>query len=413
MRLSAADSPPAGLPLKVLQKARQDWARFFRERGETEATRTVLPYFDRLEKAWNGTLGMPLKDLPEAQRAPQMAFQFYFGGRTNYGPDEMDLVLKYSFTPFNLTSYLDTAEASSLARADMNIRVAWFDFLNQAGLEQVMGRDPRLFSGALTSHFLEEMETAQTVELLNQRDLAVVFQCLNSFPSIDENYLRRLAAGHARDFPGVGHHAKDSFAVRIKYYESVYEPFLAGMPFGAQRFADALLRLRPDLFFPHAFALADWVEMELRALEKLVDDFPQLREEIYGSHGDCISRLKNDRGVLAGLDLPSGSRASQGARLQAGSEGRALLDAIKQAFCRGETCLSTTTNSIRELGDSARKNKLKIADVDRELPRCVANLQPAFEMLRRFVEQGERDEFKQATALVRREVSEAIDHISK
>ncbi|MBP7826472.1 MAG: hypothetical protein KA236_07970 [Verrucomicrobia bacterium] len=104
--------------------------RLYRElinRNEAEFA-VVFDYLRELKTGsnWSTTLHKSPKEFPRLVRPLHEVMQFYFAGRKHYDEEEsIDTLLDLPRVPFDIAKSLDASELTQLARADLQLRIAW------------------------------------------------------------------------------------------------------------------------------------------------------------------------------------------------------------------------------------------------------------------------------------------------
>ena len=258
------------MALSLLQDAREDYLNQMRSAG-IKADIIVLEYFDQLGTNWSVAIANSIANTNPCIRELQTDMRFYFLGQKKYPQETIDSLL-HPIIPLSTVKILDRNARANLARADLEIRLAWFRLLEKLTPKKVMEDDPRLTVVGLARQYLRNFSEDYLYTVMTNADLDLILGTFDNFPDFSDSYLQNLVSSHERHFPGVGHFAHlNGTRSRYQTYKDVCGPISPPDYFEIYQFTRNLLINRPDIFESRMLALEEWINNELEHIASVID----------------------------------------------------------------------------------------------------------------------------------------------
>jgi hypothetical protein len=259
---ATAEKPPA-IAESVINNIHKQYQEAA-DRFHFPIDRQVLEYISQLQTNWSSTLRKSPNEFGEGIRAAHETMQFYFLGRTNYSQNTIETLL-IPRRPFNINC-LDSNGINTLARPDMEVRIAWFNLLAELDPKNVIENDSMLIVPGITAQYLRDFDQAYLFKEITSRDLDVVMGCIGKLPEFSEAYLISLVDMHKMRFGEktiVERMKLKSNDEKYKLYQNIYFPFMPSEYAGIHLFLGHLFINRPDLFESRMLALQAWIKDSL------------------------------------------------------------------------------------------------------------------------------------------------------
>lgn len=275
--------------------------RLYRElinRNEAEFA-VIFDYLRELKTGsnWSTTLHKSPKEFPRLVRPLHEVMQFYFAGRKHYDEEEtIDTLLDLPRIPFDIAKSLDASELTHLARADLQLRIAWFQRLSGLDLKTVLENDPTMVTTGLCLQFIRDLERPHLLQQMTGDDLDALMNCLERLPEFSEQYLSNLVRIHETRFPGNGYFAdREAVPNRFAVYQSLVQPFQTRVPL----LYSELWEHNPATFASRIATLGEWLESELSRASHALADIKNWKEDGMEATNQCVAALQ-ELGVALG-----------------------------------------------------------------------------------------------------------------
>lgn len=266
-RLLSADVPPSSA-LLLVQHSREDYVKAM-QNVKASPDVVVLDYFNRLETNWTASIIDFSNHTNVCIREMNTDLQFYFFERKDFKTQTIDFILD----PVCPSRVLWQDGMTNLARADLNIRIAWFRLFEKLNPQAVVDADPRLISVGTLGKYLSDISNNKYLSgVITVDDLDLIFRCFDLLPDFTEANLQKLVEVHESRYPGIGHFAHlDDGRNRLQAYSDVFALLSPPDYQSLHMFSMHLLDERPDLFESRMFALKIWIDNELDSMASTLE----------------------------------------------------------------------------------------------------------------------------------------------
>jgi len=265
-----------------------------------EYTDTFVDYLHKLRSDWSATLQKSPQEFPELVKPFHMAFQFYFGKKTDYEARTIDALLR-PILPLKLEgANLTDTDRLDLEKTGLKLRLAWLRLFHELDPKKVLEDDPMLHSIGITLQFVHDLSDPYLGKLVTGDDLTTIMDTIRAIPYFSDDYIKQLVLIHEERFPKYGIYGQMGFADRCDRYKRRSEDLRPPHWLYISMMYRNIWNSSPAAMESRASALNLWINNELDYVAAVLDAAGKLKEgknKVIPNYakflGDSLQIIKN------------------------------------------------------------------------------------------------------------------------